>query len=277
MGVVYFRSGYVPTQMQHEDDWAARLLIERSRAIKCPWIGLHLAGSKKVQQVPPAPALRLCSGPKRGRDAWKTLARPGVVEKYLADRPAEAVAKVRATFAGLWGLEAGATETEEIVRKAILHPNQFVIKPQLGFFFIPPLAEPSFTALIVQKAVGTTSTERRSKSASPGGRRRNARPTSSWSASTRSSPKLPSPSTEATARLVSPSQNYLMMGTGSGGVELADTISELGVYGYLLGNVAEDRVIANAAAGHALRTKKMGTDEGGIMAGAAALDSPFLF
>uniref|UniRef100_A0AAZ1XQ92 Glutathione synthase n=1 Tax=Oreochromis aureus TaxID=47969 RepID=A0AAZ1XQ92_OREAU len=33
--------------------WDARLLMERSRAVKCPDISAHLAGTKKVQEVLP--------------------------------------------------------------------------------------------------------------------------------------------------------------------------------------------------------------------------------
>ena len=43
-------------------DWKARLMLERSRAIKCPSAAFHLAGTKKVQQV---------------------LASPGVLERYV--------------------------------------------------------------------------------------------------------------------------------------------------------------------------------------------------
>lgn len=63
--------------------WDARLMMERSRAVKCPDISTHLAGTKKVQQV---------------------LARPGVVEKFFPDQP-EAVKQIRATFAGLYTLD----------------------------------------------------------------------------------------------------------------------------------------------------------------------------
>jgi len=44
------------------EDWDARLLIERSFAIKCPSIIVQLIGAKKIQQV---------------------LARPGVIERYI--------------------------------------------------------------------------------------------------------------------------------------------------------------------------------------------------
>lgn len=48
---IYFRAGYSPDDYPKEDDWAARLLLEKSRAIKCPSILTQLAGCKKVQQV----------------------------------------------------------------------------------------------------------------------------------------------------------------------------------------------------------------------------------
>lgn len=64
-------------------NWEARLLLERSRAVKCPDIATQLAGTKKVQQE---------------------LSRPGTLEKLLPGR-AEAVARIRATFAGLYSLD----------------------------------------------------------------------------------------------------------------------------------------------------------------------------
>jgi glutathione synthase len=51
---VYFRAGQSPDEY---DDvvWQARTHLERSRAIKCPSVLLHLAGCKKVQQILAAP------------------------------------------------------------------------------------------------------------------------------------------------------------------------------------------------------------------------------
>ncbi|KAK2722310.1 hypothetical protein QYM36_002740, partial [Artemia franciscana] len=51
VAVIYFRCGYAPEQYPTEKEWEARLLIERSLAIKCPSIRCHLAGSKKIQQI----------------------------------------------------------------------------------------------------------------------------------------------------------------------------------------------------------------------------------
>ena len=48
---IYFRAGYSPDDYVKEEDWEARLHLEKSRAIKCPSILTQLAGCKKVQQV----------------------------------------------------------------------------------------------------------------------------------------------------------------------------------------------------------------------------------
>lgn len=107
VAVVYFRNGYMPQNYTSEQSWDARLLMERSRAIKCPDISTHLAGTKKVQQV---------------------LARPGVLEKFFPNQP-EVVEQIRATFAGLYTLDMGP-EGDKTVAMALAAPDRFVLKPQ---------------------------------------------------------------------------------------------------------------------------------------------------
>ncbi|CAG5958732.1 unnamed protein product [Menidia menidia] len=107
VAVVYFRNGYMPQNYVSEQCWDARLMMERSLAIKCPDIGTHLAGTKKVQQV---------------------LARPGVLEKFLPDQP-RVVEQIRATFAGLYTLDMGP-DGDKTVAMALAAPDQFVLKPQ---------------------------------------------------------------------------------------------------------------------------------------------------
>jgi glutathione synthase len=51
-------------------------------------------------------------------------------------------------------------------------------------------------------------------------------------------------------------------------------LQELGVYGTFLGNGEE--IIFSEQAGHLLRTKSVGVDEGGVATGYSCLDSPFL-
>lgn len=49
--LVYFRTGFNPEHYPTDKEWKARLLIERSNAVKAPSIALQLAITKKVQQV----------------------------------------------------------------------------------------------------------------------------------------------------------------------------------------------------------------------------------
>lgn len=48
VSVVYFRAGYTPVDYPSEQAWAARSMVERSKAVKCPTLGYQLAGTKKV-------------------------------------------------------------------------------------------------------------------------------------------------------------------------------------------------------------------------------------
>ena len=105
IGVVYYRSGYSPNDYLSDGDWDARLLMERSTAVKCPSISYHLVGVKKIQQE---------------------LAKPGVLERFLQDT--EAIAKLRESFAGLWSLETDGSS--EILEEAVAKPEGFVLKPQ---------------------------------------------------------------------------------------------------------------------------------------------------
>jgi len=106
VGVIYLRCGYHPDQYPTEKEWEARLMMERSVAIKSPSIHYHLAGTKKVQQE---------------------LAKPGMVEKFLGDKAQ--IDSVRDIFTGLYSLdhdEAG----EKSFASAITTPEKFVLKPQ---------------------------------------------------------------------------------------------------------------------------------------------------
>lgn len=107
VAVFYYRTGYVPDQFKTDFDWEAKLNAELSKAIVCPSIGWHLAGSKKVQQE---------------------LARPGVLEKFISDP--KKVAAIRSTFTGLYSLELDQ-EGDKMASRAIANPEKFVMKPQL--------------------------------------------------------------------------------------------------------------------------------------------------
>uniref|UniRef100_A0A6P7GLD3 Glutathione synthetase n=1 Tax=Diabrotica virgifera virgifera TaxID=50390 RepID=A0A6P7GLD3_DIAVI len=77
-----------------------------SKAIKCPNIQYHLAGTKKVQQE---------------------LAKPGVIERFIKDR--RKVELIRDVFVGIYGLEFD-DDGEKAVRMALKTPERYVLKPQ---------------------------------------------------------------------------------------------------------------------------------------------------
>lgn len=94
-------------------NWEARLLLERSRAVKCPDIATQLAGTKKVQQE---------------------LSRPGTLEKLLPGHP-EAITRIRATFAGLYSLD----EVSRNGRLCSSGEEKRVLLWCLGYLLIPLL------------------------------------------------------------------------------------------------------------------------------------------
>jgi glutathione synthetase len=115
VAVVYYRAGYAPTDYPAGDDgieWKARLKLECSRAAKCPSLGYHLAGTKKVQQE---------------------LARPGVLERFFprSDEIGK-IEEMRSCFAGLYSMGEDATAEDLLAATEVLNGQQanYVLKPQ---------------------------------------------------------------------------------------------------------------------------------------------------
>lgn len=216
VAVVYFRCGYSPDQYASKDrvEWNARLIIERSQAIKCPNIAYHLAGTKKVQQV---------------------LAQPGVLEELLgADNPK--VAELRECFTGLFSLDLNP-EGDRAAAMAIQNPEAYVLKPQReGGGNNVYGAE---VATVLKQLEGN-----------------------------------PERASYILMELIRPPllRNWLIR-PGCKPL-MDDTISELGIFGVIIGNSKE--IFQNSSAGHMLRTKLHYVNEGGVAAGLGALDSPFL-
>lgn len=115
VAVVYYRAGYAPTDYPDGDnglEWEARRKLETSRAAKCPSLGYHLAGTKKVQQE---------------------LARPGVLERFFPDvEEKEKVDGMRACFAGLYSMGDDANAEDLQAAQDVLEGNagNYVLKPQ---------------------------------------------------------------------------------------------------------------------------------------------------
>jgi glutathione synthase len=107
---VYYRAGYSPDDYPREEDWEARIHIERSKAIKCPSILTHLAGCKKVQQVLATP-----NSPHLAR--------------FLGDN--DTSSRVLRTFAPIYPLDKSEAGIQ--ARKLATDPetaNRYVLKPQ---------------------------------------------------------------------------------------------------------------------------------------------------
>ena len=107
ISVVYLRAGYEPSEYTSSGR-ACRLLLERSRAVKCPTILGHLATFKKVQQ---------------------SLALADAVERFLSSEDA---ARVKQTFAPMYPLDdstAGWEGRRLAVDRAAA--QRHVLKPSL--------------------------------------------------------------------------------------------------------------------------------------------------
>eukprot|EP01061_Rhynchopus_euleeides_P005751 TRINITY_DN14924_c0_g1_i2.p1 TRINITY_DN14924_c0_g1~~TRINITY_DN14924_c0_g1_i2.p1 ORF type:complete len:503 (+),score=221.60 TRINITY_DN14924_c0_g1_i2:185-1510(+) len=102
--VAYFRAGYTPDDYPTEACWDARLLIERSSAVKCPSVPYHLTGAKKIQQL---------------LSDRETLRR-------FAGSDAEAD-EVMSVCAPMSGLEEGKPN---FISEALAEPSEWLLKPQ---------------------------------------------------------------------------------------------------------------------------------------------------
>lgn len=210
--VVYFRAGYTPQDYPTQTEWDARELIELSDAVACPSVALQLAGSKKVQQ---------------------DLAMEGSVERFAAT--SEDAALMRTFFAGLWGLDDLATDTAaaDAVADAILHPENYVLKPQREGGGNNLYGDALRQRLEAVSDLGDLILMQRIK---------------------------PPINTSVMVRL--------------GTAAPMETLSELGIYGTFLRRGPQ--VLLNEEVGHLVRTKAATSDEGGVAAGFAVLDSPLL-
>lgn len=215
VAVIYFRAGYEPDHYPSNNEWDARLLMERSKAIKCPTIQYHLAGTKKIQQE---------------------LAKPGVLEQFLKEP--KQIAAVRDLFVGLYGLDFDELG-EQTVQMALDEPEKYVLKPQ-------------------REGGGNNvyGTDVREKILNMKG----SKERTAWILMERITPPI--------------IKGYLIKAGAQNPPPLTELVSELGIYGVIIGD--KHNIIVNRQVGHMLRTKSSTADEGGVAVGIGALDSPYL-
>lgn len=254
VSVVYYRAGYGPTDYEgkgNEKNWDVRLLLERSKAIKCPSVALQLAGAKKVQQV---------------------LAQPGVLESFLQAPSdpeskdsnnvsqtwdASTLALIRSTWTDLYSLDPSLEEGKKAYELALNEPQKFVLKPQ----------REGGGNNIYKEDIPPALKEMEERDRANAG---------SSAPSEREGYILMS--------LIQPPPGLgswlVKAGAGAEGAALAsDVVSELGIYGTALfsreGNGAFN-LVDNTSGGHLLRTKGRNSNEGGVAVGFSVIDSPYL-
>ena len=215
VSVAYYRAGYTPDDYKDVGgaEWEARLLVERSAAVKCPSIDYHLTGAKKVQQA---------------------LAAPNALERFVS---ASEAAQLRTCFAGLF-----PAEEPSAVAAACSNPELFVLKPQREGG-----GNNYYGDDIPSTLGGMDEAERKAYI--------------------------------LMQRIFPPLQAGRLLRAGQ--VLEAETVSELGIFSTFLGDGSKGGkgggVLLNEVAGHMLRTKPREADEGGVAAGFAVIDSPYLF
>ncbi len=240
ISLVYYRAGYAPTDYPSGYDgveWSAREMLEGSRATKCPSLGYHLAGTKKVQQE---------------------LSRPGRLEGYFPDEP-QVVAQMRDAFAGLYSLGDDANEQDQqAVYDIVVNQNhaQYVLKPQReggGYNFYGE----QMLAKLTENVTVTPSTITLSPTLGEYILMERLFPPQQLAILLRGG------NVEATGRTISELGCFgaiLVAGRDDDGDD--DTAVQMA---------------HNEYAGFLLRTKLANVDEGGVAAGFATLSSPYLF
>lgn len=110
MSLIYYRAGYGPADYPSSTEWATRLKLEQSTAIKCPSVGLQLAGAKKVQQV--------------------LATDRSLLRRFMSPAYASQAEALQDTFMGIWPLDHHSPAGQEALKLAQTQSERFVMKPQ---------------------------------------------------------------------------------------------------------------------------------------------------
>ncbi|KAG5509426.1 hypothetical protein JKF63_06736 [Porcisia hertigi] len=237
VAVAYFRSTYVPKDLSTEAEWQAREWIEESNAVKCPSIPYHLMTFKKMQQLM-SNVEEVLAPVSFGGDQKKAAAvSEHFVPQYSLNKDDYARSAVgRETVKG-----REMDDPEHWIADAVAHPDRYVLKPQLE----------GGGNLISGEAMQRLLRDTRSDN----------------------------PLYEKIRR------EYILMRMIDYSVVTGiffrqnevhvlenNACSELGIFGITLSFNA-DNYILNEAAGSIVRTKPADVQDGGVMAGVAALSS----
>ncbi|KAJ9451370.1 Glutathione synthetase [Diplonema papillatum] len=208
--VSYFRAGYAPTDYPTPACWAARLMLERSAAVKCPSVPYQLVGTKKMQQV---------------------LSKREDLLRFVSEADADAL---MAVFAPMSGLE-DKPEQNATIAEAIATPDDWLLKP---------MREGGGSLIHGEKMTKLLS---------------------GLTASQRDEFIL-------MKVIKAPTVRTTVLRDHQSATDLF--VSELGIFGTYCGDGTVE--VTNECAGHLVRSKLAVEKDGGVAAGVAALDSPFI-
>ncbi|CAE6455933.1 unnamed protein product [Rhizoctonia solani] len=242
ISVVYFRATYTPNDFKSPADWATRILLEQSHAIKCPSLPLQLAGGKMIQSV---------------------LAAPGVLERFIGrtDEEKEWIPQLRNSWMEMWPL-ASSQETSAFISSMGTNGISDTTNPQ-------PSADRSgiaraselYSQLVLkpQREGGGNNVYHDSIPPFLKNLEANLEEARAWIAMRLiQSPK-------------SGNENYLV-GAGTAKALKKDTVSELGIFGWSLFGGTES-IVDEKTIGWLVRTKGRESDEGGVAVGYSVIDS----
>lgn len=247
ISVVYWRTAYAPTDYYTVREWDTRLLVEQSRAIKCPSVGMQLAGAKKVQQV---------------------LADPKWLERFVPDEKERA--QLRESFTDLYPLD-DSEEGRIALERAYNECDKFVLKPQRegGGNNVYRGDIPTFLDRLDEgdkaKAAATATTA----ADQTGPRGREGYILMSLIESPRDMEQVLVKAGEARG-----TRAHVISELGIYGVVLLREDVDGTAAAARGGNKAE--LLVNETVGHLLRTKPVESDEGGVATGYSVIDSPLL-
>eukprot|EP00826_Nyctotherus_ovalis_P003092 TRINITY_DN1061_c0_g1_i5.p2 TRINITY_DN1061_c0_g1~~TRINITY_DN1061_c0_g1_i5.p2 ORF type:complete len:240 (+),score=85.84 TRINITY_DN1061_c0_g1_i5:894-1613(+) len=212
IGLVYLRAGYTPRDYPTDAEWKGREILECSMAIKCPSIDLHLVTFKIFQEH---------------------FGQKDFLEKYLT--PAEC-AKLREFLTDFWSLKDKTKEAEENIKKAIEHPEEYVVKSHRegggNNYYMEELRKVlmegqkdwnTLQSLFLMEKIATTQVN-----------------------------------------------SYLLV---NGEVSYAKTVSEYSRFGVFISD--KSKMLQNYDGGHLVRTKKAEVGEGGVAMGSAVINIPY--
>lgn len=283
IAVCYYRSCYTPNDFTSQSDVDIVTSLELAHCVKCPTVGHHLAGTKKIQQV---------------------LTDIDVLKKYIS---VDQCAELTELFMGMWGFDdvqsirhstqphtlivqdahgrSATLENGQVVvrdgNSAVLHTinktDITVVNESQDITPTPITAVSSLADVIVDMAINRNFGNYVLKPQREGGGNNIWGPEIVYTLFTENDDIL---KTFIIMKRILP-RTYKQCMIRKGSFVIDHCISELGIYNAMISSASTTTATTtnhrNMYIGHLLRTKQDGVDEGGVATGYSVLDSPVLY